>query len=374
MTAADSAAGVWRVHGLSLSYFTGKIEAYLRAKGQPYTLIEMSSEDLRACAAITGVAWMPQIETPDGWLTDSPRIIEYVEGLRPRPAITPADPASAFIAGLIEDFGDEQLWRPALYYRWAYPDDARLRGDQIAAAMLGSLPLPRGLKRALIIARQRRTYLAGDGVTAANADAVRQEYLDILDSLEPVLASRPFVMGQRPTEADFGLFGGLFRHFAQDPTPGAIMASRAPAVLAWTARLWALTPDEFSAAEQPSGPPQGLERVARAITERFLPMMAAHEAAWISGDRLARLSHFGAAFETAVSPYRVWRLSRLRQRFQALDAPSRAQVTGWLGDPSAAGLLDQAPAGPAPPQPLSLPILPTGGHRRRPRDRQWRRR
>ena len=366
------AGGVWRVHGLSLSYFTGKIEAYLRAKGQPYTLIEMSAADLRACAAATGVAWMPQIETPDGWLTDSPRIIEYVERQRPHPAITPTDAASAFIAGLIEDFGDEQLWRPALYYRWAYARDARLRGEQIAATMLGALPLPRLFKRALIIARQRRTYMAGDGVNAANAGAVRQEYLDILDSLEPVLASRPFVMGQRPTEADFGLFGGLFRHFAQDPTPGAIMAERAPSVLAWTTRLWTLKPDDFSAAVQPSGPPQGLERLALAVTTRFLPMMAAHEAAWSRGERLARFSHFGATFETPVSPYRVWRLTRLRLRFTALDATARAQVIGWLNDPSATALLDQAPAGPPPPEPLSLPIV-AGERPSRPRDRQWRR-
>ncbi|WGM38534.1 glutathione S-transferase N-terminal domain-containing protein [Caulobacter sp. NIBR1757] len=369
---AAPAGEVWRVHGLSLSYFTGKIEAYLRAKGQPYSLIEMSAADLRACAAATGVAWMPQIETPEGWLTDSPRIIEHLEGLRPQPAITPEEPVSAFIAGLIEDFGDEQLWRPALYYRWAYAEDARLRGGQIAETMLGALPLPRWFKRALIIARQRRTYLAGDGVNAANASAVRQEYLDILDTLEPVLASRPFVMGQRPTEADFGLFGGLFRHFAQDPTPGAIMAQRAPSVLAWTSRLWTLNPADFSEAVQASGAPPGLERLALAVTSRFLPMMAAHEAAWGRGERLARFSHFGAAFETPVSPYRVWRLARLRLRFQALDATARAQVTGWLDDPSATALLEQALAGPPPPEPLSLPIV-AGQRPARPRDRQWRR-
>ena len=376
MTAAavesPPAGGEWRVHGLSLSYFTGKIEAYLRAKGQPYRLIEMSAADLRACAAATGVAWMPQIETPQGWLTDSPRIIEHLEALRPHPVITPSDPASAFIAGLIEDFGDEQLWRPALYYRWAYAEDARLRGGQIAETMLGALALPRLVKRALIIARQRRTYMAGDGVNAANAGAVRQEYLDILSVLEPVLASRPFVMGQRPTEADFGLFGGLFRHFAQDPTPGAIMAELAPSVLAWTARLWTLSPADFSAAVQPSGVPQGLERLALAVTSRFLPMMAAHEAAWSRGERLARFSHFGAAFVTPVSPYRVWRLARLRLRFQGLDATARAQVIGWLDDPSATALLDQAPAGPPPPEPLSLPIV-ADERPRRPRDRQWRR-
>lgn len=365
--------GVWRVHGLSLSYFTGKIEAYLRAKGQAYELIEMTAADLRACAAATGVAWMPQIETPDGWLTDTPRIIEHVERIQPEPAVTPADPLAAFIAGLIEDFGDEQLWRPALYYRWAHAEDARLRGQQIADAMLGDLPLPGWVKRWLIIRRQRRVYLPGDGVTAANAGAVRREYLEVLDALQPVLADRPFIMSRRPTEADFGLFGGLFRHFAQDPTPAAIMKDRAPEVLAWTKRLWSLNPADFAGAPQPVGAPDGLAALARAISERFLPMMAAHEQAWEAGADRACFESFGAAFETPVSPYRVGRLGRLRGRFQALDPAVRRQASDWLGDPGATALLERPATDPPPPAPLSLPIVADRRLDRRPRDRQWRR-
>lgn len=364
---------VWHVHGLSLSYFTGKIEAYLRAKGQAYDLIEMSVSDLRACAAATGVAWMPQIDTPAGWLTDTPQIIEYVERLQPEPAITPTDPLAAFVAGLIEDFGDEQLWRPALYYRWAHAVDARLRGQQIAKTMLRAIPLPQGFKRWLIIQRQRRVYLPGDGVTAVNAEAVQREYLEILDTLEPVLARQPFVMGHRPTEADFGLFGGLFRHFAQDPTPGAIMRKRAPCVLAWTERLWSLTPADFAGAPQVSGAPEALAGLAKAIVERFLPMMSAHEQAWEAGSSVARFSHFGAVFETAVSPYRVWRLERLRRRYSALDPAVRKQAAHWLDDLSAVALLERRAAMPSPPRPLPLPIVSGQRLDSRPRDRQWRR-
>jgi hypothetical protein len=51
----------WRVHGLDLSYFTGKIEAYLRAKGIGYQLVEMDTADFAACARATGIRQMPQI-------------------------------------------------------------------------------------------------------------------------------------------------------------------------------------------------------------------------------------------------------------------------------------------------------------------------
>jgi glutathione S-transferase len=365
---------VWQVHGLSLSYFTGKIEAYLRAKGVPYRLIEMTAADLRLCASATGVSWMPQIETPAGWLTDTPRIIEYLEHALPDPAITPADPAAAFIAGLIEDFGDEQLWRPALYYRWAHAPDQRLRGEQIARAMLSDLPLPLWIKSLIVISRQKRVYLAGDGVTPANRQAVEAEYLSVLDALEPALASRDFVMGDRPTEADFGLFGGLFRHFAQDPTPAAIMASRAPAVLAWTQRLWALDPEQFRSAIQPSGAPAGLDGLARSIIERFLPMLMAHEAAWNEGRAETRFRQFDADFTTAVSPYRVWRFQRMRERFWHLEERAKVALTAWLADRDVRSLLETPIMRPAP-APIPLPITAGTGRRldSRPRDRQWRR-
>ena len=46
----------YRLHGLKLSYFTGKLEAYFRAKGVPFDYIEMDLADFRRCARATGIA------------------------------------------------------------------------------------------------------------------------------------------------------------------------------------------------------------------------------------------------------------------------------------------------------------------------------
>ena len=70
------------VHGLDLSYFTGKLEGYLRAKGLSYRLEEMTVGSFRRLARHTGVQQMPQLELPDGrWMTDTVRIIDALEGL-----------------------------------------------------------------------------------------------------------------------------------------------------------------------------------------------------------------------------------------------------------------------------------------------------
>ena len=125
------------VHGLSLSYFTGKIEAYLRAKGIPYRFAEMDMAAFRRAARATGVSQMPQIEMPDGtWLTDTTSIIQHFEREMPEPSLSPRDPAAHFISLLLEDFGDEWLWRPALYYRWHCRDDMILMSAAIARSMM----------------------------------------------------------------------------------------------------------------------------------------------------------------------------------------------------------------------------------------------
>lgn len=73
-------AGEYVLHGLKLSYFTGKLEAYLRVKGVPHRFVGMDMADFRACARATGIAQMPQLETPDGgWLTDTTAILRRFE-------------------------------------------------------------------------------------------------------------------------------------------------------------------------------------------------------------------------------------------------------------------------------------------------------
>ncbi len=353
--------GPYRLHGLKLSYFTGKLEGYLRAKGVPFEFVEMAMADFRACARATGVAQMPQLQAPDGgWLTDTTAILAHFEAVLPEPALQPSEPAAAFLSLLLEDAFDEWLWRPALYYRWAFAEDAALMSRQIARTMLRDLPAPLWLRRRFILARQRREYLRQDGVTAATGPAIETLYGEVLDVLQPILAARPYLFGERPVAADFGLFGPMFRHFSHDPTPAAILRERAPAVLAWTARLWATTPAGLPDTAVPESAPADLDPLLALVARDHLPELAAHARALSAGERDVRLTMNGVGWRYPASPYRAGCLAALRSGFLALDAADRAQVTGRLG-PAAADILAQAAAAPEPPKP--------GG---RPSSRHWR--
>lgn len=95
------------VHGSDCSYYTGKIEAYLRAKGIDYRLEMFTPLSMRRCVANTGVRQIPQVECPDGsWLLDTTPTIAYLESVCPEPKLSPADPVVRFVSLLLEDYAD----------------------------------------------------------------------------------------------------------------------------------------------------------------------------------------------------------------------------------------------------------------------------
>ncbi len=328
------------LHGLRLSYFTGKLEAYLRAKGIPFRFVEMDMADFRRCARATGIAQMPQLECPDGsWLTDTTAIIAHFEAYWPKPRLHAETDDVRFASLLLEDLFDEWLWRPALYYRWAFSQDARLMGEQLARGLLRDIPAPVLLKRAFITLRQQRHYLHRDGIRRATRSQVEALFVRTLDILETVFYDRPYVMGRRPCEADFALFGPVQRHFANDPTPAAIMRERAPRTLEWASRLWAASAESLRGSPPISVVPSDLSPFFAMASAEYLPYLEANAAAYD-----ARASHVeytldDIAWRVPVSPYRVTCLKRLREQFASLSDPAKQNVRTWLG--AGTDMLDQ---------------------------------
>jgi glutathione S-transferase len=320
---------VLKVHGLDLSYFTGKLEAYLRGKQIAYELIEMDTGDFKRCGKAT--AQMPQVEWLGGqWLSDTTLIIEFLEKLQAETTVMPEHPTLRFVAQLLEDFGDEWLWRPALYYRWAHAQDARLMSHRLADGMMRDVPLPFFMRRWAILNRQRLHFLWLDGVRKSTAKRVEAHYLETLDALEVVLKTQPFLLGPRPTLADYGLYGSMFRHFFCDPTPARIMRTRAPAVHEWIARLWNTKLADYNNTPWPTQWPTELTPLLKIVCEEFLPYMQANEQSIEKGARKFEFNSQGVAFKMPAQQYRAWRYQRLRTRYQALENSSQQQLNTYF--------------------------------------------
>jgi glutathione S-transferase len=320
------------VYGSSISYFSGKLEGYLRYKEIPYQLQPMTGDYFnKIIPEKTGAQQMPAAELADGrWMTDTTPMIAWFEEQYPQYPIVPADPVQAYICQLIEDYADEWLWRPAMHYRWSYPHGRQLLSTVIVDELFADIPAPTAIKRWKIRRRQKTNFVDKDGVNAATRDHVERAYLGLLDILEPVFQQRAFLFGERPTLADIGLFGPMFRHFSQDPEPAAIMREKAPAVNEWVARMWNARGARLSGSLE-QGIPADLLPLLTEIGQSHLPNLAANARAWKAGHKHYDISLQSTHYrDIPTSRYRGWCLEELQARFNALDTAAREQVTQLL--------------------------------------------
>lgn len=354
---------LYRLYGLKLSYFTGKLEGYLRAKGVPYDYVEMDTATFRSCAAETGIAQMPQLECEDGsWMTDTSDIIAHFEAYWPNPRFKPGPPAVAFASLLLEDFFDEWLWRPALYYRWGFKPDAELMSGQLADGLLRDVKAPRFLRQRYIRRRQQKHFLKQDGVTPETAPLIEKFLRELLEMLETVFEDRLFLFGDRPCEADFGLFGAMFRHFSYDPTPNALLREIAPHTLNWTARLWATTPESLRDSVAAQRIPPDLGPIFALIGRQYLPYLQANMIAMAKGQDVVSWEEDGVRWEVPVNPYRARCLEVLKQHFAKLEEPAQKVIRILVGDAYAV-LADTSTSE------VELPARPS---KKEPLDHRWR--
>ena len=328
------------IHGADESYYTGKLEAYFRSKAIPYRVEPFSESNIRRCAKATGIVQIPQVECPDGsWLVDTSLIIEHFERTQPEPSISPKNKAIHWLALLMEDYADEWLWRPAMHYRWSYPETARLVSGWLAEH-LHERRAPLSLKKQYWRTRQYWVFVRGDGVTRRTRAAVERHYELALEGLQASLEQRPFVLGQRPSEADFGFFASMFRHFFCDPTPARIMRAKAPAVVEWIGRLWNLGPADFENAESISTFPAELAPMLDHVCRTYLPYLSSNTEALADGQQRVCYTADGVDWKEPVKPYRAWCLDRLRGSYQALGPPDKGHVRELLKNANAIDILE----------------------------------
>ncbi len=221
-----------------VSPYSAKTRSYLAYKGiefddRPPTLLGLGWTIRRA----VGRPIMPTVRLADGtWLQDSSLILDHFEAARPTPSITPPGPTQRLAAALLDLFADEWLPMAALHYRWSIPDNRDFAIDEFAK---NALPrLPRLLSRRMIrsMAAKMQGYRPLLGVLPATIPGVEETTQRTLSALEATLNQHPYILGARPSVADFSLFGPLWAHLYRDPGTTHLFDPH-PALVAWMERV-----------------------------------------------------------------------------------------------------------------------------------------
>lgn len=323
----------YRVYLSDVSYFSGKLEGALRAKRIGYERVCITP-DVLLDDVLPNTGWMkvPAVRRDDGlWLCDTTPLLRWLDAEHPQRTLIPPDPYRAFLSALIEDYCDEWQWRPAMFWRWAYPDNARYLGSRLGAELSHGTLHPAWAMGLYFRKRQQRIFLRGDGVCARNFDAVAALYPKALAWLESLLADRRYLLGDRPSLVDLAWFGPMFRHYAQDPRPAALMAATAPHVWAWVARLWNSGAEDWSEASLDDFGDAAWDAIFHDLGNAYLPYLLDNAAACARGVR-----HFDGRYGGIAYPhlpavrYRARCLATLRAGYAALDTATRDRVDARL--------------------------------------------
>ena len=384
----------WALWGVDLSPFALKVEALLRFAGVPFRWLPAEGSPLeahrfnwrrqRVVAGRLAVTWprmteldelplVPFLFGPGGEnLYDSSAIADWLDARGPHPASgwAPLLPVDDRAARLAVRMVDEALDEVGLYLvhhnRWVVAARDNDAGERLARQMRPLLgPASRVLGRRFAARQVRRLpYLfsvaesgtrafddlperlrppARDGFPPTHA-LLEALFGELLAAVEPVLAARPWLFGDRFCVADASLYGQLGMN-RSDPSAWAWIGRDAPATAAWISRIAA---GDFTGHERGArlAPDAALAPLFAWIARAFVPLMQQNHTAWrrhrAAGETLFNERAFDAGRglyegELAGRPFRsvaktfqvrVWR--DLCSAWDALPAADRECLGQWL--------------------------------------------
>ncbi len=313
-------AGTYRIFGSEMSPYSVKVRSYFRFEGIDHQWIARGPANEEEFKKFARLPIVPMVVTPDDQgIQDSTPIIEALDPLFPEPPIHPANPALNFLSALLEEFGDEWGNKLMFHHRWFAPVD-----QQASALTLAYLNMPgaapeqiEGVAKMILGRMSTRGHFVGS--SPENAPLITAYYRELLDLLQAHLATRKYLLGNRPSFGDFGLAAQLYEA-SVDPTCGAIMMGRAPDVLAWCHRMMEPRLDgEFETFEtlKPT-----LTPILAYVGRYFLPWTKANAKALEAGEEIFSVDLPGGVYVQPPQKYHVRSLAALRTKYAAVKDDS----------------------------------------------------
>ena len=236
-----------------------------------------------------------------------------------------------------------------MHYRWNYPAEHEqfLHYHFLHSQRIGDT---REEKTRYMMGKMQHAG-AMFGVSEQSKDLIESLYTDLLIALNQHFESTPYLLGWKPSIADFGLITPLYAHLGRDPVPVKLMQEKALRVFRWVERMNRFDDDASEYFDRQQGYltndeiPSTLCKVLQIIAEDLIPETNASAEVinnWLAinqpevgttVERFFEASSFEVRGEqiTAISQsYRFYMLQRIQDIYQALPDESRAEVDALI--------------------------------------------
>jgi glutathione S-transferase len=340
------------LYGGPFSLYTGKARAYLIKQKITYQELTPTTEHYFKVVLPAVHRWrIPTIELPDNtFIQDGTMIIEYFENQPDIPSTLPPTPKQKIVSLLFDVIGMEGLLRPAMHYRWNYPE----YNDRFLKLSFATMNPP-GQKDPIAVAEvgmdRMRSACQAFGAVPETLAVVEELYKEVLNLLDQHFLKVPYLLGGRPSIGDFGLIAPFYGHLSRDPYPSAMMKKHAPHVFRWTERMnrtecdMGEFPNQSETFLENDDIPDTLQAVLKKIAEDLVPeTKAAAECInqWLAdndpaaGDPVERgvsFSEFdlrGTKITALAQPWRFFLLARMQKSFNELGDGPKEEVRALM--------------------------------------------
>ncbi|RYD89029.1 MAG: glutathione S-transferase family protein, partial [Sphingomonadales bacterium] len=261
----------YRLFGAETSAYSTKLRSYLKYKAVAFDWVPRTSETEDELKRLSRFGTLPVLVTASGFAVhDTTPMMEALEADSPEPSATPADPAIAFLACVLEEYADAWLAKAAFHYRWTRKKDQRLAAQRSIEEYYPS-GIPGDKKATEELAIETMTgQLKAMQLEGELGAVVEKSFKKFIKLLDDHLKKHLFIFGERPSIADFAIAGQLIQ-MMKDPTPAKIIEKDGEFVAKWC---------EFMSAPTASGPFAALEDLKETLAPIFEDDLAAFFLPW----------------------------------------------------------------------------------------------
>ena len=321
--------------GATGSPYTRKMVALLRYRRIPYSIIwgdpskvldEMGIE--KPTPSLLPTFLIPNENNELEAATDSTPIIRRLEKEISNRSVIPSDPALSYINYLLEDFGDEWCTKYMFHYRWHRKLDADNAKGLLPFGTMLNLPSEQWKQMKEFIGKRQIDRLWVVGSNKVTAPIIEASYERLLEILEKHFEIMPFLLGNRPSSADFAIYGQLSQLIGFDPTPRSISHKISPRTVAWVDLM------EDQCGLEPSKDdwkniadlPESIIELLRELGRVYVPALLANEKAVLNGEKVWESQIDGCTWKQQSFPYQAKCLKWINEEFKKISETDQARV------------------------------------------------
>ena len=327
----------YKILGAPGSPYSRKLRAAIRYRRLPYIWSNRNGyEDVNTPKVQVNL--LPVLVLPgekgeyEESMIDSTPILRYLENIHKERSLLPSNPIMRFLDYLIEDYGDEWLTKAMFHYRWSHQENIDFAGSIIPLWLKTDAPMAEIESMSEYFSDRQIQRLKYVGSNEKTGQFIEETYVRFLNLLDNHLVGRRFIFGNRPSCADFGVFGQLTQLAQTDPTSREVTLENAPRIFAWCDNLEDLSGLEPKEEDwmKVDAISESLIALLKEIGSTYVPYLIANNTALEAGQEQWEAEINGRVWSQASFPYQAKCLAWIREEFTKLKDEDQEILAGVL--------------------------------------------